>query len=122
MSDTSVVSGDYPQNDFSQPRPGCWTTMGANICVMVLAVITILLTAFLIFVIVQHPNVKNKKNGGFLSILPFGNKLVKKGSNKIQSGALNHEEEAGEAFVDHNDDDNDDDADDLDDYMEDAEE
>ena len=112
MSDTSIMSGDYPQNDFSQPRPGCWTTMGANICVMVLAVVTILLTAFLIFVIVQHPNVKNKKNGGFLSILPFGHKLVKKGSNKIQSGALNDAEESEDAFVDDNYDD------DIDAYLE----
>ncbi|CAF0846313.1 unnamed protein product [Adineta ricciae] len=115
MSDTSIVSGDYPQNDFSQPRPGCWTTMGANICVMVLAVITIILTAFLIFVIVQHPNVKNKKNGGFLSILPFGNKLVKKGSNKIQSGVLDHDEESVEPLVDDNDDD------DIEDYFEETE-
>ena len=58
MSDTSIVEYDdytYETHDDSYRRRGdCWTNIGANICVGILAVTTIVLAAALAYVHYQQ--------------------------------------------------------------------
>ncbi|UJR25036.1 hypothetical protein I4U23_006396 [Adineta vaga] len=59
MSDTSIVGGEASDYDFNGSRPGCWNRIGANICVVVLAIITIILAAGLGYMLL--PIIQGKK-------------------------------------------------------------
>lgn len=58
MSDTSIVEyddyGDEPHHDSYRRRGNCWTNIGANVCVGILAFTTIVLAAVLGYVLYEQ--------------------------------------------------------------------
>lgn len=51
MSDTSIIASDSSKYDYAYKRDNCWTRRGANICVFILALLTIILLVALIVLI-----------------------------------------------------------------------
>ncbi|CAF1115053.1 unnamed protein product [Adineta steineri] len=118
MSDTSIVAGGPSEDNFYgmqdnsyRRRSGCWTRCGANICVCILAISTILLVMALAYEFYQqkqieeHRKAKAQKAGKKYSRLP-GKGLIKFGKKII--GSLS--DDAEQYDDDGDDDDNSDDS------------